>query len=273
MPVARSLLPGCTARWGDLPCIARLLQRRLGPPARSAFGAWLARCYWLGTLPYYKATGALQWNGGAVMIIEGAELGVARRIAAVRVVLISGAVLGLFAFATATLGAFAALLAGAPSLVGFVLGAMASPAVFFWPLIQLCRETKPTRGEWKVRKRHRPAWQITGFTAGHDLAPAAGRMARTLLDHADSHGLHLVATPRTAKLEAVYRRWGFVDTCEGKVRVRPPVNWPEPGGELRGPGAREVQPGPPGGPEAQASSFRSGAAVRYDQPGRGRRPR
>lgn len=223
MPAARSLLPGCTARWRDLPCIAGILQRRLGPPTRSAFGAWLARCYWLGILPYYKTTGALQWNGGAVMIVEGARLGVARRITAAGVVLIAGAALVLFACVTAALGAFAALLAGGPSLVGFVLGAVASPGVFFWPLIQLCRQTKPSRGEWKVRKRHHPAWQVTGFTAEHDLAPAAGRLAKSLLDHADCHGLHLVVTPRTVKLEAAYRRRGFDDTGEGKVLVRAPV--------------------------------------------------
>lgn len=69
------------ARWRDLPRLARLAAERISPPRTGPLDAATARAMWLALLAVHHAGGFLLTKRGALMIVSGARIRPARRLA------------------------------------------------------------------------------------------------------------------------------------------------------------------------------------------------
>ncbi|MGW6145563.1 hypothetical protein [Streptomyces sp. NPDC055140] len=219
-----SLPHGLLARWRDLPGLARLAQQRISPPRTGPIDAAAARVLWLMTLPVYRASGTLLAHRGAMMVISCARVSPARRLAQLGALAATGVAFAAVLIATTTATELVASLLRVPSGLGQLTVTLIVVILVGRAIVRTLRDAPPGLDEHRARCSLSAAWQITAFAAETHAPTAAGRLARRLLDHADAHGVYLVATPRTERLRRVYQaRGGFIALDgRGRVLVRPP---------------------------------------------------
>ncbi|MGX5186295.1 hypothetical protein ACWKT5_26825 [Streptomyces avermitilis] len=229
--------PACLrARWRDLPRHAALLQRRLGPPARTRTSRAAGTALWLLQLTYAHAQGRLLAHGGAVLTVRGPAIAPTRALAAAAVLLAAELALTTALMLPTALGVAAAA-AGAPAhwmrwsataattlITTLLLAALVRQLTAAWPAraVGSCRRARiRTGGTW---------WTVSNLACREDDSVSAAYLVHAALAYADDHGLGAIATARTTALHRTYVRYGFApDPGHPGVLVRPPRPAPAPG--------------------------------------------
>ncbi|QDN54044.1 hypothetical protein [Streptomyces sp. S1D4-20] len=216
------------ARWRDLPRHAALLQRRLGPPARTHASRAAGTALWLLQLTYAHAQGRLLAHGGAVLTVRGPAIALTRALAAAAVLLLAEVLLITALLLPTVLGA-AATAAGAPApwtrwgatavtilFAALLLAGLARQLAAVWPAraVDACRRARlRTGGTW---------WTVGNLACREDDRVSAAYLVHAALAYADDHDVGAVITARTPALHRTYRRYGFTpDPDHPPAMVRP----------------------------------------------------
>lgn len=225
------------ARWRDLPRHAALLQRRLGPPARTHASRTAGTALWLLQLTHAHAQGRLLAHGGAVLTVRGPAIGPTRALTTAATLLLAELALTTALLLPTVLGAAAAA-AGAPApwtrwtataattlITALLLAALARQLAAAWPAraVESCRRARRrTGGTW---------WTVGNLACREDDPVSAAYLVHAALAYADDHNVGAVTTARTPALHRTYLRYGFTpDPHRPAVLARPPrLSRPAPG--------------------------------------------
>ncbi|MFE9573833.1 hypothetical protein ACFYMW_35790 [Streptomyces sp. NPDC006692] len=217
------------ARWRDLPRHAALLQRRLGPPARTRASHAAGTTLWLLQLTYAHAQGRLLAHGGAVLTVRGSAIAPARALAATGALLLAELALTAGLLLPTALGA-AAEAAGAPAPWTRWSATGATTLITALLLLGLIRQLASARTARAVescrraRRRTGGTWWTVGNLACREDDPlSASYLVHAALAYADGHDVGAIATAQTPALHRTYLRYGFApDPGHPAVLVRPP---------------------------------------------------
>ncbi|MET9777944.1 hypothetical protein ABZ023_27460 [Streptomyces sp. NPDC006367] len=227
-PTAARAPASLRARWRDLPRHAALLQRRLGPPARTRISRAAGTTLWLLQLTYAHAQGRLLAHGGALLTVRGPVIALPRALAAACALFLAELVLTTALLLPTALGA-AATAAGVPApwtrwsttaiatlITTLLLARLARQLAAAWPAraVESCRRARlRTGGTW---------WTVGNLACREDDPASAAHLVRTALAYADAHNVGAVAAARTPALQSTYRRYGFIpDPDHPPALVRP----------------------------------------------------
>ncbi|MFJ2627719.1 hypothetical protein ACIO6T_31035 [Streptomyces sp. NPDC087532] len=232
-PTAPRVPAELRARCRDLPRHAALLQRRLGPPARTRASRAAGTTLWLLQLTYAHAQGRLLAHGGAVLTVRGPAIVLTRALVATAALLLAELVLTAGLLLPTVLGA-AAEAAGTPTpwtqrsatavttlIAALLLLGLIRQLSAAWTVraVESCRRVRiRTGGTW---------WTVGNLACREDDPLSAAYLVHTALAYADDHGIGAIATARTSALQRTYLRYGFTpDPGHPAVLVRPPCPAP-----------------------------------------------
>ncbi|MFD9484102.1 hypothetical protein ACFWBX_08870 [Streptomyces sp. NPDC059991] len=201
------------ARWRDVPGYARLLQRRLSPPAATRISAVTGVLMWLLVLAFWQADGRLLGRGSAVLAVQGPRIRLRRRLAALGMLLAAALMLALLALGLGTAAALLAAVCGLPAALAGNSVAIAFGVLLVAEMARTLRGISSSVAVTRARRAHRRTggtwWEVGQLAAAEDDPVSAGRLVHAALRQADTHGIGLVAAARTPALERAYRRLGF----------------------------------------------------------------
>ncbi|MEU6071907.1 hypothetical protein ABZ864_47690 [Streptomyces sp. NPDC047082] len=230
MTATRLHVPGhLRPRWRDLPGLAALAQRRLGPPALTPLTRPAACWLWLAALTVIHAGGRVLAHAGATVSVTGPRMTWPRRAA--------------YTAALATAGTVSALWIWLPfEAAAHIRWPLAAGLIACAPAIALLCETGNMllRGRAAVpatttvhylRRHHGGTWWEAGsLVAPEDNPLAAGRLVHQALHLADAHAAGLVVVPNSPATHRAYLRRGFTHgPLSPRVLIRPPHARTTPG--------------------------------------------
>ncbi|MFE8940987.1 hypothetical protein ACFYNX_26320 [Streptomyces sp. NPDC007872] len=213
-------------RWRDLPRLAALLQRRLGPPPLHPLTRPAACWLWLLTLATQHAAGRLLAHGSATVCVTGPRIPFTRRAARAAVLTASFAIH--FAWIWLPLEAATwTLQSNFWPLTTAVLG-FGIPLSLLVETGNLLRHTRALTSLTTTLKHLRThtghLWWEAGNLAAHDDDPVSGgRLVHQALRVADTHQAGLVVVASSPATHRAYLRRGFTPgPLNPRVLIRPP---------------------------------------------------
>lgn len=220
-------LPGhLRPRWQDLPRLASLVQRRLGPaplhPLTRPAACWL----WLLTLAVMHAGGRLLAHGSATVSVTGPRQSWPRR--AAHAAVLTAGLAAHIAWIWLPLEAAAWSLESrtwplATTVLAF--GLTLSLLVETGNLLQHTRTlTSPAATIRHLRTHTADTWWEAGNLVAHEDDPlSAGRLVHQALRLADTHQAGLVAAATSPAVHRAYLRLGFTPgPLNPRILIRPP---------------------------------------------------
>ncbi|MCX4826946.1 hypothetical protein OG883_45755 [Streptomyces sp. NBC_01142] len=213
-------------RWRQLPRLAALAQRRLGPPPIHPCTRPAACWLWLLALAVMHAGGRVLAHGTATVSVTGPRMPWPRRAAYAGVLLLGIAVLVAWLWLPLQAAAWAVALGAWPlAAYGIAIAVMFSVPAETGNMLLRARTIVPvtttvhylrnsTGGTW---------WEAGSLVAREDDPVSAGRLVHHALHLADTHEAGLVVVPNSPAAHRAYLRRGFTPgPLNPRILIRPP---------------------------------------------------
>ncbi|MET8680959.1 UTRA domain-containing protein [Streptomyces sp. NPDC004647] len=225
-PAVPQVPPALRARWQDLPRLASLALRRLGPPPLNLCTWPTAWVLWLFALSFQQAGGGLLAYGSAMATVTGPRTSWARRVGQAAVFLLGVTLMGGWLSLVLVLPALTApVLGGAVPFAYLIVGIAVAP-LFIETVNMVLHARCLTSARTTARHLRRQGglwWEAGTLLSPESDAVSAGRLVRACLSHADTARVGLVAVPATPALCRAYRRMGFESgPLDPRVLIRHP---------------------------------------------------